>query len=205
MFADVFTRLPGATQNPAALKQSLQSMHSPETNPIPLPALPVLGFVAPSGTGKTTLLSAVIRRLTAAGLRVGVIKQARIDFDLDQPGKDSDRLRRAGIERLLIAAERQSALIIEPREPREPELDELLALLNEDELDLVLVEGFRDAPIPRIALCRGATPPPDGDCRLIAIASDRPLASRLPVLDLGDPAAVVEFVRNWLENRAISV
>lgn len=171
-------------------------MNSPETNPLPTP---VLGFVAPSGTGKTTLLSAVIRRLTDAGLRVGVIKQARIDFDLDQPGKDSDRLRRAGIERLLIAAEHQSALIIEPPEPHEPTLDELLALLEPDELDLVLVEGFREAPIPRIALCRSATPPSDDDPRLIAIASDRPLATRLPVLDIDDPAAVVEFVRAWMD------
>lgn len=161
--------------------------------------IPVLGFAAPGGTGKTTLLAQVIGLLNAQALRVGVIKQARDDFDLDQPGKDSFRLRRAGVERLLIAAERQSALIVELDEPREPMLDELLALLDQDALDLVLVEGFRDQPFPKIELYRGRGEPRyPFDPWVVAVASDRVLDTALPRLDINDAAAVAEFVQRWL-------
>ncbi len=166
--------------------------------------IPVLGVVAPSGTGKTTLLTALLPRLTAAGLRVGVIKQARDDFDLDQPGKDSFRLRRAGVERLLIAAERQSALIIELPEPREPTLDELLALFDPSEIDLVLVEGLRDAECPKLILHRAGRPAPMlNDHRIVAVVSDTRLDTAVPLLDLDRPETVADLVRVWLQRQTV--
>ncbi|MEZ5591475.1 MAG: molybdopterin-guanine dinucleotide biosynthesis protein B [Gammaproteobacteria bacterium] len=173
-----------------------------------LPAkIPVLGFVAPSGTGKTTLLKEVVRLLSEAGLRVGVIKQARDDFDLDRPGKDSYKLRKAGVERLLLASEKQSGLVIEQVEPREPELTELLELLDLDALDLVLVEGFRDCDFPKIELIRQSpgTPRYPADPAIIAVATDiepaTGLTTGLPQLDLNQPASVAEFIRNWMQQK----
>ena len=182
--------------------------------------LPVIAFVGPSGVGKTTLIERVIAELSARGLRVGVIKQAREDFDVDQPGKDSYRLRKAGIEQLLVAAERQSALIIEPPEPVKPEPVELLSLLDAESLDLVLIEGFRDQALPRIALYRqglGAvrpaesrpaesrpaesrpaeSRPAESDPLLLAVASDVALDGGVPCLDIGDPVEVANFIQDW--------
>jgi molybdopterin-guanine dinucleotide biosynthesis protein B len=164
--------------------------------------VPVLGFVAPSGTGKTTLLHAVIRWLTGQGLRVAVVKQARDDFEVDQPGKDSHRLRKAGVERLLLTSSRQSALIVEhPASTGVPPLDELLSLLDQTVLDVILVEGFAGQPLPRIEVIRGGEPRHyPSDPWIIALAADR-LAERqatVPLLDLNDPGAVAAFVRDWL-------
>jgi len=168
------------------------------------PQIPVLGFVAPSGTGKTSLLKELIKRLDDAGLRIGVIKQARDDFDLDRPGKDSYELRKAGVEHLLLASERQDAMVIERLEPQEPELDELLQLLDLERLDLVLVEGFRDSAVPKIELIRHSNTKPLylHDPAVIALAVDVSQARELPscglvLLDLNQPAVVAEFVLSW--------
>ena len=92
----------------------------------------------------------------AHGLRVGAAKQARDDFDIDQPGKDSYRLRKAGVERLLLTSSKKWALILEHPNGGDPELNELLLLFDRDELDIILVEGFSDQAFPKIELVRGA-------------------------------------------------
>ncbi|MFO1429651.1 MAG: molybdopterin-guanine dinucleotide biosynthesis protein B [Candidatus Competibacteraceae bacterium] len=164
--------------------------------------VPVLGFVAPGGTGKTTLLRAVIALLEDRSLRIGVAKQARDDFDFDQPGKDSYRLRKAGVERLLFASSRKSALILEHPDGGGPELNELLPLFDQDELDIILVEGFSEQPFPKIELIRGNKGPRHypNDAWVIALAMDRTEAGQasVPVLDINDPAAVAEFVLAWM-------
>ena len=164
--------------------------------------VPVLGFVAPSGTGKTTLLRAVIALLKARSLQVGVAKQALDDFDIDQPGKDSYRLRKAGVERLLYASSKKSALILEHPNGGNPELNELLPLFDQDELDIILVEGFSDQPFPKIELVREGKGPRHypNDAWVIALATDWNEAGQVsvPVLDINDPAAVAEFVLAWM-------
>jgi molybdopterin-guanine dinucleotide biosynthesis adapter protein len=158
---------------------------------------PVLGFAAWSGTGKTTLLSRVLPLLRQAGLRVGVIKHAHHDFEIDTPGKDSYQLRKAGADHLLIASDRRWALLHDYPETREPRLESLLSILPRDQLDLVLVEGFRHLPFPRIELHRAATGQPllfPGDPHIIAVASDCPLETTLPVLDLDSPEQVAGFI-----------
>ncbi len=155
---------------------------------------PVIGFSAPSGTGKTTLLTRVIRLLKEQGLQVGVIKQARDDFDVDIPGKDSYELRKAGVERLLLASEGKSVLIWE--RPGEPELQDLLNLLDHDRLDLVLVEGFSEHHFPKIELFRQNQAPiryPD-DSTVIALATDQTYSASIPVLDINNPQAVADFI-----------
>ncbi|MGE0080223.1 MAG: molybdopterin-guanine dinucleotide biosynthesis protein B [Thiohalomonadaceae bacterium] len=163
----------------------------------------VIGFAAWSGTGKTTLLEAVVARLRARGLRLAVIKHAHHDFDIDHPGKDSHRLRQAGAQQVMVASRRRWALITEHDDDRpEPRLAELLPQLDASGLDFVLVEGFKHEPIPKIELHRPALGKPrlyPDDPQVIAIAADGPLAAapNLPVLDLNDADAVCDFLIDY--------
>lgn len=107
-------------------------------------SIPIVGFCAYSGTGKTTLLIRLIPQLRAKGLKIGVIKHAHHNFDIDQPAKDSYQLRQAGANQMLIASHRRMALIEEFEEQHpEPTLQELLPTFNGNRLDLILVEGFK--------------------------------------------------------------
>ena len=101
--------------------------------------VPVLGFAAYSGTGKTTLLVKLIPLLKQQGIRTALVKHAHHDFDIDIPGKDSYELRKAGADQVLVASDKRRALITEMTAPAEPRLDELINELELDMIDLVLV------------------------------------------------------------------
>jgi molybdopterin-guanine dinucleotide biosynthesis protein MobB len=173
--------------------------------------LPLLGFAAASGTGKTTLLKQLIPLLRDAGLRLGVIKHAHHQVEVDQPGKDSYELRKAGAGRVLLASAHHWALMVDEREKRELSLTELLSRLDCSELDLVLVEGFRHLDFPKIELHRNSLGRPllyPADNSIIAIASDSGIGkeSGLPRLDLNDPPAIAEFIRGYcLRFRSIEI
>jgi len=118
-------------------------------------AIPILGFAAYSGTGKTTLLTAIIPLLKQQGLRVGLIKHAHHKFDVDQPGKDSYELRKAGAERVLVASSKRWALMVEtPDKSDDPDLQKLVRQFDNSQLDLLLVEGFKHSAFPKIELHR---------------------------------------------------
>ena len=163
--------------------------------------IPLLGFAAYSGTGKTTLLRALLPLLNARGLRVGVVKHAHHTFDIDVPGKDSYELRRAGAAQMLVASRHRWALVTETPESSEPRLAELLAQLSPDTLDLVLVEGFKAEIFPKIELHRPSLGHPlmcRTDSSIIALATDAPVDNppSLQLLDLNDPAGIATFVMN---------
>ncbi|PKO86894.1 MAG: molybdopterin-guanine dinucleotide biosynthesis protein B [Betaproteobacteria bacterium HGW-Betaproteobacteria-12] len=155
----------------------------------------VIGFAGWSGSGKTTLVEQVIGRLEARGLTVSLIKHAHHEFDIDYPGKDSWRHRHAGSREVLVTSAKRWTLMHELRGRPELTLDEALAQLSP--CDVVLVEGFKRAPIPKIEVYRAANgkPPlfPD-DPHVIAVACDEPVATALPQLDLNQPAAVADFI-----------
>ena len=163
---------------------------------------PVLGFAAFSGTGKTTLLEKLIPQLAEQGIRVSMVKHAHHEFDIDKPGKDSHRLRKAGAQQMLIASSRRQALMTENATPQEPRLDELITRLDLEHIDLVLVEGFKQVPFPKIELHRKALGktllyPEDPD--IIAVASDHLTdCGDLPALDINDTAAIAAFIVTWL-------
>ena len=163
---------------------------------------PVLGFSAYSGTGKTTLLVKLLPLLKEKGLSVALIKHAHHDFDIDVPGKDSYELRKAGADQVLIASNYRRALITETPEASEPELTDLIDGLNLDDVDLVLVEGFRHLSFPKIELHRPSTGksliyPDDND--VIAVASDEVFDTNgLPIFDLNNPREIVGFIQGWL-------
>jgi len=164
---------------------------------------PVLGFAAYSGSGKTTLLSELLPILVLKNLRVAVIKHSHHDFEIDQPGKDSYRLRKAGACQMLIASPYRTALISEQPAAQEPELHDLLTKLDRDHLDLVLVEGFRHIAFPKIEIHRAATGKPllhSEDDSIIAIASDMQINTTLPRLDLNRPQDVAEFIIGYIES-----
>ncbi|MDM8562605.1 molybdopterin-guanine dinucleotide biosynthesis protein B, partial [Candidatus Marithioploca araucensis] len=153
--------------------------------------IPILSFIAYSGTGKTTLLLKIIPLLKAKGLRLGMIKHTHHKkFEVDYPGKDSYRLRHAGAEQMLVASRKRWALMVEIEEEYdEPPLEQLLPHLDQDKLDLILVEGFKHEPFPKIEVHRPSLGHPlffPDDESVIAIASDEPLAitTDCPVLDM---------------------
>jgi len=168
--------------------------------------IPLLGFVAFSGTGKTTLLKQLIPLLKTRGLRLALIKHTHHTFDVDTPGKDSYELRQAGAEQVMVASRRRWALMVEtPLQTEDPRLEILLPHLNTDALDLVLVEGFKHAAIPKIELHRPSLNHPllfPEDTNIIAIASDAALSikTHLPVLDLNNPAAIAGFIMEYVDS-----
>ncbi len=164
--------------------------------------LPVLGFCGFSGAGKTTLLTKLIPALKDQGIRASVIKHAHHNFDIDQPGKDSFKLRQAGSAQMLIASSQRWALMTEtPTMKREPDLKYLLTQIDSDLADIVLVEGFKHEAIPKIEVYRAALNRPllsAEDPNIIAVASDTALATKQQQIDLNDIDAMVGFVKHWL-------
>ncbi|HHF2924210.1 TPA: bifunctional molybdopterin-guanine dinucleotide biosynthesis adaptor protein MobB/molybdopterin molybdotransferase MoeA [Vibrio alginolyticus] len=164
--------------------------------------IPILGFAAYSGTGKTTLLEALLPKLTEAGLRIGMLKHAHHNFDVDKPGKDSYRLRKAGASQMLIASRNRFALMTETPEA-EAEFEYLLTRFDEDMLDVVLVEGCKNIAFPKIELHREEVGKPwlyPNDENIIAIASDSAeLDSELPQMSINDLDAIAQFVLQYVQ------
>jgi len=157
---------------------------------------PVLGLVARSGTGKTTLLSRLIPILNERGLKVGLIKHSHHDFETDQPGKDSYRLRKAGASPVVLVSKYRRAMITE-LSSGEPTLDEQLHCFPEGSVDLILVEGFKHEAFPKIELHREELDRSllhPHDDTIIAIASDKKLSITLPILDINKPTDIADFI-----------
>ncbi|MGY6515429.1 bifunctional molybdopterin-guanine dinucleotide biosynthesis adaptor protein MobB/molybdopterin molybdotransferase MoeA [Vibrio parahaemolyticus] len=165
--------------------------------------IPIIGFAAYSGTGKTTLLEALLPKLTEAGLRIGMLKHAHHNFDVDKPGKDSYRLRKAGASQMLIASRNRFALMTETPEA-EAEFEYLLTRFDEDKLDVVLVEGCKNIAFPKIELHREEVGKPwlyPHDENIIAIASDSAeLNSELPQMNINDLDAIAQFVLQYVQD-----
>ncbi len=169
-------------------------------------SLPLLGFAAWSGTGKTTLLEAMLPKLVERGIRVAVIKHAHHNFDIDQEGKDSYRLRKAGAGQMLISSRYRRALVTETPE-EEATLPQLIAQLDQTQLDLILVEGFKKLDFPKIELHREEIGKPwlhPDDSNIIAVASNvnapntnvsnTNASTELPQLDINDLEQLTDFV-----------
>ncbi len=156
----------------------------------------IIGFAGWSGSGKTTLMTKVIPRLTARGLKVSTLKHAHHGFDLDQPGKDSFFHRAAGATEVIISSAKRFAILHELRDEPEWDLPALLGKISP--VDLVLIEGFKRDPFPKLEVHRAANGKPllyTNDPHIIAIASDRPLPhATVPVVDLNDTEAIVELL-----------
>lgn len=164
----------------------------------------VFGFAGWSGSGKTTLIEKLIPRLAARAGRVSLVKHAHHAFDIDHPGKDSYRHREAGCTEVLVSSARRYALMHELRGDRELTLPEALARLSP--CDLVLVEGYKTQPIPKLEIWRPAVGKPrlhPVDPAIRGVATDAPDALAglaLPVFGLDDIDEIATFV---LANAAV--
>ena len=176
-----------------------------DTAPPSLSTVPIVGFAAFSGTGKTTLLTRLLPLLQQRGLRVAVIKHAHHQFDIDKPGKDSYELREAGACPMLIASSRMTALIEKHTGADEhaPQLDDLIQQLDRYALDLILVEGFKHENVAKIELHRPSMETPllcVDDPHIIAVASDETLHDiAVPQLDINDISAIADFVERFTQ------
>lgn len=173
--------------------------------------LPIIGFSAFSGTGKTTLLKQLLPLLKAKNLRVGVIKHAHCSFDIDHPGKDSYELRHAGADTMLIISNQRMAIMHEFREKdaTEPSLQQALNEIKTDNLDLILVEGFKAESFPKIELHRPEVGKPllfPNDPNIIAIASNvsaaelatNPSVTSIPLLNINQPTDIIDFIIKYM-------
>jgi molybdopterin-guanine dinucleotide biosynthesis protein B len=156
----------------------------------------VIGLAGWSGSGKTTLVSRVIPVLTARGLRVSTVKHAHHGFDVDIPGKDSHTHREAGATEVFVSSARRWAHIHELRGEAEPALPAILARIAP--VDLVIVEGYKRHPHPKLEVYRAEVGKPllhPDDDWIVAVASDAPVPdARVPVLDLGNAEKIADVL-----------
>ncbi len=154
----------------------------------------VIGLAGWSGAGKTTLIKRLIPELNRRGFTVSTIKHAHHSFDVDQPGKDSYEHRAAGANEVIVASAKRIALMRELREAPEPTLAELLRMLAE--VDIVIVEGFKRDPIPKLQIFReanGKPPLQPEDPFIVAVVSDGAPRLGLPHAPLDDIGAVADL------------
>jgi molybdopterin-guanine dinucleotide biosynthesis protein B len=165
----------------------------------------VFGFAGWSGSGKTTLIERLIPRLVARGLRVSLIKHAHHAFDVDVPGKDSYRHREAGCGEVLVSSARRWALMHELRGAPELALEEGLRRLSP--CDLVLIEGYKRANLPKLEVYRSALGKPllhPQDATIVGLATDTASAAAgrpLPVFAL----EAYDVIATFVEERAVYV
>lgn len=166
--------------------------------------VPILGFCAYSGTGKTTLLTQLIPLLKAQGLRLAVIKHTHHVIDVDKPGKDSYRMREAGAEQVILASKQRLIVMRElPQAHDEALLADALATIPAGSADLILIEGFKHEPFPRIEVHRKGLGNPllfPSDPHIIAIATDDVelhTPDEIKYLNLNVITEITTFVRQW--------
>jgi len=158
--------------------------------------IPVISIIGKSNTGKTTLIEKLIGELSRRGYRVGTIKHNRHGFNIDHEGKDSWRHKQAGARLTVIASPTQVALIEDTE--RDYEIAELVEKYIHD-IDIVLMEGFKGNPYPKIEVYRHelkrALLSAD-DRALLALATDTPLDVAVPCYDINDAHGMADLIEN---------
>lgn len=160
----------------------------------------VFGLTGLSGSGKTTLIAKLVDWFGQRGLKVSTIKHTHHSFDLDSPGKDSWRMREAGAQEVFLVSNRRSVLLQEFRDDPEPTVEELVARLHP--CHLVLVEGYKRDPLPKIEVHRPSLENPPvwpSNASVVAVATDAPIITPLPQLNLNDVEQIARFIARHLD------
>ena len=158
----------------------------------------IFGVTGWKNAGKTTLVERLVAELVRRGWRISTIKHAHHAVDIDQPGTDSWRHRAAGASEVALVGGQRYAIM---REQSEPTLAEVLARLAP--ADLVLIEGFKGDPHPKIEARADHVRPMDMAAHnIVAIASDeRPPSDALPWFPRDDIAAIADFIVRYIDGR----
>jgi molybdopterin-guanine dinucleotide biosynthesis adapter protein len=169
--------------------------------PVVVSHSPVVGIAGWKNSGKTTLTCRLVEEFTRRGLRVATIKHAHHTFTIDDEATDSARHRRAGAAQVAIVSSTRMALITELTDKSEPSLEAVIAQLSP--CDLILIEGYKRAGLPKIEARRAAQPDKRSlaavDPWVVAIAADGPVTdSRLPTFGLNDIAGLADFIANMI-------
>ncbi|WP_373976626.1 molybdopterin-guanine dinucleotide biosynthesis protein B [Chitinibacter sp. SCUT-21] len=163
----------------------------------------VLAIAGFSGSGKTTLITALLPELAKLGWRVNVIKHSHHDLEFEPPHKDSARFRAAGAGEVMVVSPYRWALFHELAQPEMPSLHDQITRFAP--ADLVLVEGFKREPIPKIEVWRAANGKPNlftDDPHVIAIATvGEEIECSLPKLNLNEPSAVARFIVDYFSQQ----
>lgn len=161
---------------------------------------PFFGLAGWSGSGKTTLCTKLIENFTKIGIKVGTLKHAHHKFELDKPGKDSFNLRKAGSRPMIISSKERFALIQENDNNEEKSLFQMLEMFAKDPIqkcDLIIVEGFKNEPIPKIEVYRKVIGKPElykEDNNIFAIATDTIINASIPILDLNKVNSISDYI-----------
>lgn len=160
----------------------------------------VFGLTGLSGSGKTTLITQLVDWFVQHSYTVSTLKHTHHGFDLDTPGKDSWRMRQAGAQEVFLVGNQRLVLMQEFRSQPEPTVEELVSRLQP--CDLVLVEGYKRDPLPKIEVHRPSLENPPvwpTNPSVVAVATDGPIVTDLPILDLNDVNGIALFIVNYIK------
>ncbi|SSC73212.1 unnamed protein product [Ciceribacter sp. T2.26MG-112.2] len=157
----------------------------------------IFGISGWKNSGKTGLAVRLVAEFTRRGYRISTIKHAHHDFDIDKVGADSYRHREAGAHEVALVSGTRYAIMHELRGAAEPSFEDILGRLGP--CDLVLIEGYKREPVPKIEArrleARSREPLAPSDPHIVAIAADHAVEdSPLPVFDLDDTMAIADFI-----------
>ena len=163
---------------------------------------PIFGVIGWKNSGKTTLMARLLEEFTRRGYSVSAIKHAHHSFDIDHPGRDSYKFREAGARQVALVSPKRWALMHELRDEEKPDFDEILTHIGP--CDLVLVEGYKGGPHPKIEArsTRSLTQQPlsGDDPQILAVASDGEMdTGALPGFDINDIAGIADFIVGHLD------
>lgn len=164
-----------------------------------------IGVVGCKNAGKTILIEGLLKEFTSRGVRVATIKHDAHDFEIDIPGKDTWRHRAAGSRLTIISSKSKFAVIRETEQ--EAELADLLEFVD-DSFDLVLVEGMRASPLPKILVQRlaaGDDPPGIRGEILAVVSGDSSAATEAALYDPGDTGAIADLIQLWLSGSKVAM
>jgi molybdopterin-guanine dinucleotide biosynthesis protein B len=162
----------------------------------PSRSVPTVSVVGRHDSGKTTFLLALLPILVGRGLRVGYLKHAHAGFEIDRPDKDSGRVGRTGVVQTMITGGGRTAVIDEAGEQTIAEVIERYA---REDLDLVVIEGFKREPLPKIEVARDAVAKGQLVCAddplLLGVVSDfAPSRTDVPHFAMDDAHGVADLI-----------